>query len=68
MAHEAPDLVTGITSGNAETTTWDGGSPVQLIAGDHSGHCSPTATGHRGNTGAARYDSPGVIWEFSAGR
>ncbi|OLT54755.1 hypothetical protein BJF89_00415 [Corynebacterium sp. CNJ-954] len=68
LAYEAPDLVTGIVSGNAETTAWDGDSPVQLIAGHHSGHCSPTATGRRGNTGGARYDSPGVIWELFSGR
>ncbi|WP_312976055.1 PHB depolymerase family esterase [Corynebacterium sp.] len=57
-----------IRDGDAEITTWDGEFRVRLVALDHSGHSFPTTTGRWGNTGGARYDGPGAIWEFFAER
>lgn len=62
---------TTVRDGDAEVTTWGdasdgspGDSPVRLIAVDHSGHSFPTSTGSWGNSGGARYDGPGAIWDF----
>lgn len=72
---EGTDSPTTVRDGDAEVTTWgdtSGGSPsgppddstVRLIAVDHSGHSFPTSTGSWGNSGGARYDGPGAIWDF----
>lgn len=72
---ENTDSPTPVRDGDAEVTTWgdtaesgmddtSDDSPVRLIAVDHSGHSFPTATGSWGNSGGARYDGPGAIWDF----